>query len=143
MAFEIVLLVLFAALLHAGWNAYLKKGKDPVLDGALLSAAWMIIALPMFFIFPAPNPESWPYIGVSVFVHLIYFTFLVNAYRFADLGQVYTIIRGTPPLLVAFGGLFFAGEDLSPLGWTGLMLLVTGITILGIRGKIPLKPLLI
>lgn len=143
MTLGIVLSVLFAALLHAGWNAFLKKGGDPVLDGALLSLGWVVIVLPLLFIFPLPDPASWPYIGVSVLVHLIYFTFLVNAYRFGDLSEVYTIIRGTPPLLVAFGGILFAGENLSPQGWAGLLLMVGGIIFLGVKGKIPGKPLIL
>jgi hypothetical protein len=35
---DVLLLVLFGALLHATWNAIIKAGKDKSLDAALISA---------------------------------------------------------------------------------------------------------
>src|SRR3546814_19535046 len=52
------------------------------------------------------------------------------AYKWGDLSRVYPIARGSAPLLVALGALVFAGEQLSLLGWSGVVVVSGGISIL-------------
>ena len=42
----ITLAVLFAALLHAAWNALVKRGADPLVELALVTLGASVIALP-------------------------------------------------------------------------------------------------
>ena len=39
MPFDVMLIVLFAAMLHAAWNALIKSGADKLLDAVMLCAA--------------------------------------------------------------------------------------------------------
>jgi drug/metabolite transporter (DMT)-like permease len=58
--------------------------------------------------------------------------FLVLAYRHAELGQVYPIVRGCVPLLVTLGAASFAGEQLSITAVSGIALVVLGVTSLAL-----------
>ena len=101
MELSVFLIVLFAALLHAAWNAFVKKNDDRVLFMALLIAASSFGALVMIPFLPLPAPPSWPYIGLSVILHVGYSIFLIFAYKFGDLSHVYPLARGSAPLIVA------------------------------------------
>ena len=119
---HIVGLVLLAAILHATWNAVIKAGEDRVLTMALVIGVGAVLALPLLPFVVAPAAESWPYLLLSVAIHVGYFFFLLQAYRVGDLSQVYPVARGTAPLLVAAGGAMFAGEALRPVQLAGLVL---------------------
>ena len=126
--------VLGAALLHAGWNAILKSGSNVLLDTALVALAGCVIALPLGFVFPPPAAEAWPYIAISVSVHLGYYTALAGAYRAGDLSHGYPIMRGLAPVLVAGVGWLWFGEALSASAWLGVLLICGGVLSLGMAG---------
>ena len=119
---HIVGLVLLAAVLHAAWNAVVKAGEDRVLTLALVIGVGAVLALPVLPFVAPPAAASWPYLLLSVAIHLGYFFFLLQAYRVGDLSQVYPVARGTVPLLAAAGGAVFAGETLRPAQLAGLVL---------------------
>ena len=54
-------------------------------------------------------------------IHLVYFAALIEAYRTGDLGQVYPIARGSAPLMTATATTLFVGENLSLIGWAGIV----------------------
>ena len=66
-------LVLLAAVLHATWNAVIKAGEDRVLTMALVIGVGAVLALPLLFFVAAPAAESWPYLLLSVAIHVGYF----------------------------------------------------------------------
>jgi drug/metabolite transporter (DMT)-like permease len=65
-----------------------------------------------------------------VVAELIYGMLLATAYRAGDLSHTYPLMRGTAPMLVAFGSFALVGEHLSELGWTGVSLISGGILLL-------------
>lgn len=139
MSTEAALVVLLAAFMHAGWNAWLRGSTDRlrvrtmmVLSSSVLCAA----ALPFL---PPPHPAAWLFIWLSVFVHLAYNGVLVLMYRQGDLGQTYVISRGAQPLLVSLGAFLFAGEAPSMESLTGICFVSTGIFILAGAGHLPLR----
>ena len=67
-------------------------------------------------------------------IHLVYFAALIESYRTGDLGQVYPIARGSAPLMTATASLVFVGENLSVVGWSGIVALVAGVLLLSARG---------
>jgi drug/metabolite transporter (DMT)-like permease len=71
-----------------------------------------------------------------VATHLVYYYFLVNAYRFGDLSRVYPLARGLAPPLVAVGAAAAAGEWLSGRQLAGVALVSLGIAslVLGAHG---------
>jgi drug/metabolite transporter (DMT)-like permease len=127
MTFQIFLLVLLAAALHAGWNTIVKMRGDRLVVMGLIAAAGGIIFSPGLFLFPAPAPEVWPILALSIIIRCFYSFFLCYAYDNGDLGQVYPIARGTAPLLVAIGAFIVVGENLSLIALLGIACLVTGV----------------
>ncbi len=126
---NVFLLVLFAALLHASWNAIIKSSADTLLDTvALTIAAAVLSALVLPFI-PAPAPAGWPWLAASVMLHVCYFLMLGAVYRVGDLSHVYPLMRGIAPMLVALVGVIWLGETLSVTVWSGIGLICLGILL--------------
>ena len=127
--------VLAAAVFHAGWNALLKVKLEPLTTISLISVACGVVVVPAVFFVGLPELAAWPYIGMSLALHLVYYIALAEAYRFGDLSQVYPIARGTAPLITALGGSFWLGEPLGLTGWLGVILLGAGIMTLSLRRR--------
>ncbi len=134
MTFELTLLILLAAALHAGWNALIKISGDRIavmavvtLSGSILS----IFALPFVDI---PDSASWPLLTLTILIHTGYHFFLPVAYDHGDLGQVYPIARGAAPILVTLGAFVFAGEHVDQLAMIGVLCLAVGVMALTFDG---------
>jgi drug/metabolite transporter (DMT)-like permease len=130
----VFLAVLFAAACHAGWNALIKVGLDPLSTTTLISLGSGFVALVLLPFTGAPGSAAWPWLIASVLIHLFYFAALIESYRTGDLGQVYPIARGSAPLMTATAATLFVGEQLSPIGWSGIVALVAGVFLLSARG---------
>jgi drug/metabolite transporter (DMT)-like permease len=130
----VFLAVLFAALCHAGWNALIKVGLDPLSTTTLISIGSGAVALLFLPLVGIPVWASWPCLLASVIIHLFYFAALIESYRTGDLGQVYPIARGSAPLMTAVSTTFLVGERLSALGWAGIVALVSGVIMLSAGG---------
>src|ERR1035437_9660469 len=130
----VFLAVLFAALCHAGWNALIKVGLDPLSTTTLISIGSGAVALVFLPLTGMPAWDAWPWLIASVVIHLVYFAALIEAYRSGDLGQVYPIARGSAPLMTAAATTFIVGEKLSLVGWSGIVALVAGVFLLSARG---------
>jgi drug/metabolite transporter (DMT)-like permease len=131
----VFLAVLFAAACHAGWNALIKVGLDPLSTTTLISLGSGLVALVALPFVGMPAAAAWPWIVASTVIHLFYFAALVEAYRTGDLGHVYPIARGSAPLMTAAASVFFVGERLSWLSWSGIVLLAAGVLLLSARGS--------
>jgi drug/metabolite transporter (DMT)-like permease len=132
MSTSVVLLALFAAVLHASWNAFLRSGADRFWMMTVMNLAITVAAIPVVLIFPVPVADAWPYIIGSSLFQVAYGLLLVAAYRHGELGQVYPIIRGSAPLLVTVGSFFLMGEVLQPLAMLGVLCIVLGIMTLAL-----------
>jgi drug/metabolite transporter (DMT)-like permease len=126
--------VLFAAACHAGWNATIKGGLDPLATTVLISIGAAIVAAVFLPVVGLPAAAAWPWCGASVLIHLAYFAALIESYRAGDMGQIYPIARGSAPLMTALVTTAFIGERLGVLGWSGIVLLVAGVIWLSLRG---------
>src|SRR6516225_5227941 len=133
--------VLFAAACHAGWNATIKRGLDPLATTVLISIGAAIVSAAFLPVVGLPAAAAWPWCGASVLIHLVYFAALIESYRAGDMGQVYPIARGSAPLMTAIATTSFIGERLGPLGWSGILLLVAGVILLSLRGRRDGSPL--
>ena len=130
----VFLAVLFAAVCHAGWNALVKVGIDPLATTALIAVGSGLVALAGLPAAGVPDAAAWPWLAVSVLIHLCYFAALSESYRTGDLGQVYPIARGSAPLMTAVATTLLIGEKLSAAGWGGILALVAGVFLLSARG---------
>ncbi|QIA03403.1 EamA family transporter [Pseudomonas fluorescens] len=132
---HLVLLVLFAALLHAGWNALLRGGADRLWSMTVMCVAIAIVCAVAAMFMVAPAPQSWGYALLSALLHVGYNLFLVRSYRVGDLGQIYPISRGSSPALITLGAALFAGETITPGELLGIALVSGGIISLAFRGR--------
>ncbi|MDQ0393940.1 DMT family transporter [Labrys monachus] len=140
----VIALALFAAVLHATWNAVLRIGADRLWTVTVMSSAMTAVAIPFAFVLPLPPSSAWPYLVLSSCLQVGYSVFLVAAYRHGELGQVYPVVRGSVPLLVTLGGLGLAGQALAPLPMVGVVLVALGIMSLASgRGRAGLSSILL
>ena len=135
MPLDVILLVLFGALLHATWNAIIKAGVDKSLDAALVSAGGAVSALPFLAFLPLPNAAAWPFIGCSAILQFAYFQLVAGAYRAGDIGLVYPLMRGCAPLLIAATSSFVLGETLTGGALIGTMTICAGILTLAFEAR--------
>jgi drug/metabolite transporter (DMT)-like permease len=126
--------VLFAAACHAGWNAAVKKGLDPLAGTVAISIGAALVSAPLLPLVGLPAAAAWPWIIASVLIHLVYFAALIESYRAGDMGQVYPIARGSAPLLTASFSLLLVGEHIGPIAWAGILLLAGGVVLMSLRG---------
>lgn len=125
-------LALFAAVLHATWNAALRSGADRLQFVTVMSFATTLLAIPLALLLPLPAAGSWGYLAVSAVLQVVYIIFLAEAYRHGELGHVYPILRGSVPLLVSIGGFVLAGERLRAPALLGVLLISFGIICLAL-----------
>ena len=121
-----VILILSAAVMHAVWNAFVKMDGDRLMTMAVVISTTGLLAPMLLLIGPPPALERWPSILLSVLLNNAYFLFLIEAYRFGDLSQVYPIARGSAPLLGAVGAALFANEQLSVVELAGVFIISAG-----------------
>ena len=128
-------LVLFAALLHASWNALLHGNRDRFLSMTWMSIAIAAVSTLVVLFSPWPTGASCPYIVASGLVHIFYNVTLVRSYRRNDLALAYPIARGSSPLLVTLGAALFAHEAIGPLHALGIAMISGGIVAIALQGR--------
>jgi drug/metabolite transporter (DMT)-like permease len=127
--------VLFAALCHAGWNAAVKRGLDPLTTTVLISIGAGLVSLAAMVATGLPGHAAWPWVVASVLIHIVYFAALAESYATGDMGLVYPLARGSAPLITAVVSTTFVHEYLGLVGWVGISLLAAGVLLLSLRGS--------
>jgi drug/metabolite transporter (DMT)-like permease len=127
-------LVLTSALLHACWNALLKRERETELAAVLIMAiatAFALAAVPLAPApsFPAPRGIAWS-LGAGA-CESGYVLTLAWGLRRAPLGVVYTISRGGALLAVWPVSLAWLGEALTPRGAAGAAAVLAGLVLVG------------
>src|ERR1700722_10170618 len=129
MPLSVFAIVLFAALLHASWNAIVKGAGDKLLTTVLVTTSATLLAAISLPALRQPSTGSWPFILGSSLFQVAYFVLLARTYHLADMSQTYPLMRGTAPLLVAIVSVLVLGARLTAIMWLGV-----GIICLGILG---------
>ena len=70
---------------------------------------------------------------MSSFLHVFYQIFLLNAYRYGELSEVYPVARGLSPLIIISISLFFLNEDISFYEVLGIFMISLSLIIYGIK----------
>lgn len=135
MPLSVFVVVLLAAALHAGWNALVKVKLDPFLAMTLITTGCAVFAAPLLVVTGLPKGAAWPWIIVSIAIHLGYYLFLAQAYRLADMSQVYPIARGSAPLMTTIVSLVFVRDPISLGGGLGVACLAIGVLLISLRGQ--------
>lgn len=124
------LLALAAAVLHAGWNLWVKQSGDRwlALWGQMTAAGVMCLVVALAVGIPS-GFVWWPVVASGV-VHLYYVIGLARAYDIGDFSVTYPIARGAGALLAAVGGVMFLDDHLSPAMIVGITIAVGGILLM-------------
>jgi len=131
---NILLIVLFAALLHAAWNAFIKSGDNKLVETTLLVTGGGVIAGAVLLFLPVPARASWPFLAASVAIHCVYFVLVALAYHKGQLSFAYPVMRGSAPLFTALVTMFVVREPIGVGAWLGIVLLCAGILWLAREG---------
>lgn len=119
--------VLFAAALHASWNALVKGGGDKVVAMNAVVVGQGAAGLIALAFAPLPGWEALHLMTISVVLHIGYQLFLLQGYKLGDLSQVYPIARGVAPLIVTVTLVGFLDESLSRIELTAVGLIILGV----------------
>jgi drug/metabolite transporter (DMT)-like permease len=141
----VFLAVLFAAFLHASWNAWVKSVEDRFTSILRLSVGQSVVAALLVPFFGTPW-AAWPWMLGSAILHTGYKIFLINAYERGDFSQIYPLARGTAPLIVALAGALFLAEVPPPLRLGAVAAIGVGILLMaggGREGRLPRTALLL
>ncbi|WP_421576648.1 DMT family transporter [Stenotrophomonas maltophilia] len=127
MSLSLFCIVLFAALLHASWNAIVKRGTDTLLTTILVTGSAAVIAAIGLPFLPAPAAQSWPWLAASTLLQVGYYVLVARTYQLTDMSASYPLMRGCAPILVALVSTLFLGERLAWIAWAGIALICLGI----------------
>ena len=129
---KVFLLVLIATVMHAVWNAMVKKHPDKVVAVSGIVFGHVPCSIIAIILLPAPSAASIPFIIASVFIHQGYQWFLLSSYQIGDLTKVYPIARGSGPLVATIISILFLGLVLDNLIILSICFICLGILVLGI-----------
>ena len=132
---KVFLIILFATIMHAIWNAMVKKHPDKAIAVSGIILGHVPLALIAIVIFPMPSVESIPYIIISAIIHQGYQWYLLSSYQIGDFTKVYPICRGFGPLVATSISLIFLNVvfDISVI--ISILLVCFGIMLLGFKAE--------
>ncbi|SSW76619.1 integral membrane protein [Klebsiella pneumoniae] len=120
MTLTVFCILLFAALLHASWNAIVKAGTDKLYSAISVSGSATLIALVLLPLSPQPSAASWPFLIVSCALQVVYTVLVAKTYQVSDMSQTY-------PLML--------GDRLSWLAWSGIEVICLSILAMAMNGR--------
>jgi drug/metabolite transporter (DMT)-like permease len=135
MSATVFLAILFAAALHALWNAIVKGASDTLLTTALVGLSAAIVSAVALPFLVQPAPASWPFLAVSAVLQTTYYFLIAATYRAADMSLAYPLMRGSAPLIVAVASATWVGETLSAAAWAGIALISLGVGGMALAGR--------
>jgi len=125
----VVLLVLAAAVLHAGWNAIAHAAEDRLVGFALISLSTLVLGALLVVVGEPVGRHDFALAALSAALHVAYLLLLMASYQAADLSRAYPLARGTGVALVAVASVALPR---SPLGLP--VVLGTGLVVAGLLG---------
>jgi drug/metabolite transporter (DMT)-like permease len=126
-------LALLAAVMHAAWNLLVKRSEDQLVAGWTVVAGAAVLALPILAATGLPDRSVWDLIVISTVIQVCYVLMLAAAYKVGDLSFVYPLARGISPVLVALAGVAFLEDEISAVGWAGVLLVTAALVVLAWR----------
>lgn len=147
MSFNILALVLLAALLDALQHGLIKSGADPFARSLAVAVAGGAIAAPLLVLTGLPAAAALPWLAASVVIGTLYWIALGWAYQTGALAFVFPLSRGAGVMLTAIGAHVLVGERLDAAAALLLGAILVGLALvtfsvrpakgLGLSGLIP------
>ena len=130
-----ILLVLAAAVAHAGWNLAAKRvphgGALFVWLTAVVSLAGQLPFAVVTVVRDGMPGVWWVAFAVSGCIHTGYFVLLQRGYRVGDLSVVYPLARGSGPLLSVVAAVWLLGERPGLPALVGAAAVIAGVFVIG------------
>ena len=135
MPVQALVLVLVAAVLHAGWNLMAKRSGGDHRFAFLTALGVTVLWAPVAWVFgadelPRWGVREWAIVSLSALVHVAYFLTLLRGYREADLTVVYPVARGSAPLVTVLAAVLLLGERLSAVAVLGVAGVCGGVFLI-------------
>ena len=124
-------LLLVAAVLHAGWNLFVKRAGEKQVFTWWGLVVGSICFAPLLLLSSSFPLRVWPYVIFSALVEGAYYIILTRAYEHGDFSLVYPMARGAAPAFLVVWAVLFLGERPRLAGFVGLALIVLGLVIVG------------
>jgi len=128
-------IVLFAAVLHASWNALVKAAPDKLLTTIMVAAAAALLSAALLPFLPAPTLSSVPYVLASTLLQILYFVLVARIYEVTDMSEAYPLMRGSAPLIVAIVTALWMEDSLSFAAWLGVSAICFGVLIIALGSQ--------
>ena len=135
----VFLIVLFSAVLHALWNSMASKYKNKNVSIPAIVYGHVPACIIAVIVLPLPSVDSIPYIILSAIIHQGYQNFLLVAYQTGKFTTVYPVARGFGPLVATLISIFILGVYLKIYTLISILLISTGIMLIGLFSKSVIK----
>lgn len=136
MSTAILLILLFAAVCHAVWNALSKRIEERDAFFTLILGASVVLYLPLAVYLwqssPAP-PGAIKWLLLSTVSEVLYFVALAKAYQTNNLSHAYPILRGTAPIVTTLLSILLFGATVAWTGYLGILVIVAGVVFMNQR----------
>ena len=108
---SILAVILFAAILHASWNAFIKNKGNGFAKMVTLASIISLMMVPFLFYVGLPSSTAAIYLFFGVIAHTMYMHSLTRAYAIEDFSVAYPFARGLAPLLTILILIFIRVRD--------------------------------
>ncbi|MEL0116134.1 MAG: DMT family transporter [Pelagibacteraceae bacterium] len=135
----VFLIVLFSAVLHALWNSMASKYKNKNVSIPAIVYGHVPACIIAVIVLPLPSADSIPYIILSAIIHQGYQNFLLVAYQSGKFTTVYPVARGFGPLVATLISIFVLGVYLKTYTLLSILLISSGIMLIGLFSKSVIK----
>jgi len=135
----VFLIVLFSAVLHALWNSMASKYKNKNVSIPAIVYGHVPACIIAVIVLPLPSADSIPYIILSAIIHQGYQNFLLVAYQSGKFTTVYPVARGFGPLVATIISIFVLGIYLKTYTLISILLISSGIMLIGLFSKSVIK----
>jgi len=130
--------LLLSALLHASWNAALKRERSPQLAVLGVVAAGLLFAVAGALLLPGagfPDRRGLAWTVAAGLFEGLYFLTLAGALSRASYGAVYAIARGGAMALVWPAAALLLGQPVTARGAGGAALVGLGVLLVALAGR--------
>ncbi len=134
MTLDVVLAVALSSLLHAAWNAAMKRvagHRGVIWVGQVIAAVVGLPAALWFWWAAPPDPIAFVMLAGTGVVQAVYFGMLSSAYRKYDISVVYPVARGLGVALTALLAVLLVGESVSLRTASGIAAISSGGILIG------------
>lgn len=132
----VILLVLFAGLLHSIWNIYVKSSTDGLINLYGIHIVSGLVGLTAIFLVEIPSNDIFIILFFSVLLHVIYKFALSYMYRTSEISQTFPFARGVAPITVLLISVFIIKQPISDNSLYGTLLICFGLMFLVIESRI-------